>query len=74
MGLFIDKYTKYNNMKMTENQRKSYNFHMEIGWEFSHWQGESVIVQLWDGNPTEPHVHCGYVEIFPDGAHESIDL
>ena len=60
-------------MEMTKSQARSYEFHREIGWEFSHWDGDRVIVELWRQDTMESRSLFATVEIAPDGGHKCIE-
>jgi hypothetical protein len=38
---------------MTLDQERTYLSHRAIGWEFSHWEGENVVMQLWQHQTAE---------------------
>jgi len=57
---------------MTNEQMKSYNFHASLGWEFSHWEGDNVIVQLWQQDTAESRRLFAEVGIAPDGTHKAL--
>ena len=60
-------------MNMTPEQEKSYAFHRELGWEYSHDDGDCVIVQLWRQDTMESSSLFAEVAIAPDGSHKALE-
>lgn len=60
-------------MTMTPEQEKAYEFHRMIGWEYSHSEGDFVIVQLWRQDTIESRSLFAEVAIAPDGSHTRVD-
>ena len=60
-------------MNMTPEQEKSYEFHKMLGWEYSHDEGDCVIVQLWRQDTMESRSLFAEVAISPDGGHKCVD-
>lgn len=54
-------------MEMIEKQRLKYEFYSEAGWEFSHWEGDSVIMVIWYQDTLESRSLLGRIRIAPDG-------
>jgi len=60
-------------MTMTTKQEKTYDFHTMLGWEFSHYEGDNVIMQLWQQDTIESRRLFAEVEIDRDGNHKCVD-
>jgi len=60
-------------MDMTKEQERSYDFHRELGWEFSHWDGDNVVVNLFRQDTMECRSLFATVDIYPDGGHKVVD-
>ncbi len=60
-------------MTMTPAQEKSYMFHRSLGWEYSHDDGDCVIVQLWQQDTMESRTLFAEVAIDQEGNHRCVD-
>ena len=52
--------------KATEEQERAYYLHREAGWEFSHWEGDCIIMARWD-HTAESRTLKMETAIKPDG-------
>jgi hypothetical protein len=60
-------------MEMTPEQEEAYRFHKKIGWEFSHVEGDCLIVQLWKQGTLESRTLFAEASIAPDGSHKKLN-
>jgi hypothetical protein len=54
-------------MNMTHKQEKAYIFHKKLGCEYSHDEGDCVIMQLWQQSTIESRVLCAEFSIDQEG-------
>ena len=60
------------NASMTSDQSQSYNNLLGMGWEFSRWDGENIIMELWKLDGIEGPSLFATTEIDPSGNHSII--
>lgn len=61
------------NSPMTSGQSQSYNELLRMGWEFSRWNGEDIIMELWKLDGIDGPSLFKTAKITPSGKHSIIN-